>query len=46
MKDLLKSFLLVTLTLVLIAGVVSMVKWDKGQKPEQIGIGQDRKSVV
>ena len=40
MKDLFKSFALVFLTLVLIAGVVSMVNWKKEVKPDQIGVGK------
>jgi len=40
MKDLFKSFALVFLTLILIAGVVSMVNWKKEVKPDQIGVGK------
>ena len=40
MKDLFKSFGLVFLTLVLIAGVVSMVNWKKEVKPDQVGVGK------
>ncbi len=40
MKDFFKSFALIFLTLVLIAGVVSMVDWKKDPKPDQIGVGK------
>ncbi len=40
MRDFLKSFILIFLTLVLIAGAVSMVNVDKGQKSDEIGVGK------
>lgn len=40
MKDFIKNFLAVFLVLCLIAGVVSLVKFNQTQKPEEIGVGK------
>ncbi len=40
MRDFLKNFLIVFVSLLIVAGILSMVKWGEEKKPETIGVAQ------